>query len=64
MEAETTNAGTKLIRDRALQQGGEHMEKVCLVEIEARQRCYPEKKCGRPPLHEKECSKEAFTSFI
>ena len=49
MEAETTNAGTKRIRDRALQQGGEHMEKVCLVEIEARQRCYPEKKCGRPP---------------
>ena len=36
------NAGTKLIRDRALQVG-EHTEKVCSVEIEARQRCYPEK---------------------
>ena len=36
------NAGTKLIRDRALQVG-EHTEKVCLVEIEARQKCYPEK---------------------
>ena len=36
------NAGTKLIKDRALQVG-EHTEKVCLVEIEARQKCYPEK---------------------
>ena len=49
-EAETVNAGTEFIsRDTAQQQVGQHREKVCLAEIEARQRCTPgEKGCGRP----------------
>ena len=36
------SAGTELIRNRELQVG-EHIEKACIAEIEARQRCHPEK---------------------
>ena len=44
--------------------GRAHRETVCLVKIEARQRCTPaEKGVGVLP-NEKECSKEVVKSFI
>ena len=50
-EAETVNAGTKFIVRDTAELGGEHIETVCLAEIEARQRCTPIKKgCGCPSL--------------
>ena len=43
---------------------GEHREIVCLVKIEARQKCTPrEKGCGRPP-REEEHRKEVVKSFL
>ena len=43
---------------------GEHRETVCLVKIEARQKCTPrEKGCGRPPSEE-ERRKEVVKSFL
>ena len=51
MEAKTLNAGTKFIVRDTAELGGEHIETVCLAEIEARQRCTPIKKgCGCPSL--------------
>ena len=49
-EAETVNAGTKFIVRDTAELGGEHIETVCLAEIEARQRCTPGERAWASPL--------------
>ena len=50
MEAKTVNAGTRFaIRTSSTVSGRSHREMVCLVKIEATQRCIlGEKRCGCP----------------